>query len=396
MIQITRKEECTGCEACSQICPKKCIEIHGDNEGFIYPYVREVDCIHCNLCDAVCPVINQESELDPLCLYGAINKDKDVRMQSSSGGIFTLLAEHILEKKGVVFGVSFDSNYETVHTHIEKKEELAQFRGSKYVQSRVGDSFVQVAKFLKKGRHVLFSGTPCQIAGLNKYLRRPYKNLLLIDFVCHGVPSPLVWRKYLHELREKRDFATIDALSFRDKSNSWKYYDFKIEGSTSKGKFFSFAEFSYNNLYMKGFLNDLYLRPSCHECPAKSVKSRSDITLADFWGVENTHPHFNDDRGVSLLIVNSEKGEEYLQSIDAELIKVSSSEIPHGFKHSPCAPPRREAFFTDLQTSTSVLHLLKCYTIGGRMARIKFSIRSSITQLLGRSRLEKIKLIIKK
>ena len=200
MIKIRQNSDCCGCNACTQSCPLKCISLREDREGFLYPEADLERCCNCRLCNKVCPVINRRETGNPLSVYAVKNRDEEIRRQSSSGGIFTLLAEKILDENGVVFGARFDENWDVKHDYVETREGLALFRGSKYVQSRIGDSYLQAQQFLKKGRKVLFSGTPCQIAGLKLFLGKEYDNLLAVDFVCHGVPSPLVWRMYLSQL----------------------------------------------------------------------------------------------------------------------------------------------------------------------------------------------------
>lgn len=199
MIDIKDKKLCCGCNACVQRCPKQCISVQKDEEGFLYPIVDLSICIDCGLCEKVCLVLNQGSERNPIEVFAAVNKDDSIRMQSSSGGIFTALAEQIIQEKGVVFGARFDEKWEVKHDYTETIEGLKAFRGSKYVQSRIGDTFSKAEFFLKAGRKVMFTGTPCQIAGLRLFLRKEYENLLAVDIICHGVPSPLVWRKYLGE-----------------------------------------------------------------------------------------------------------------------------------------------------------------------------------------------------
>ena len=199
MINIQDKKDCCGCAACVQRCPKQCISLQEDSEGFLYPMVDASLCIDCGLCEKVCPIIHQADQRTPLGVYAAKNPDEAVRMQSSSGGVFTMLAERVLAEGGVVFGARWDERWEVVHDYVETAEGLAQFRGSKYVQSKIGRTFQQTESFLKQGRQVLFSGTPCQIAGLKNYLRKEYDNLLAVDFICHGVPSPGVFRTYLQE-----------------------------------------------------------------------------------------------------------------------------------------------------------------------------------------------------
>lgn len=315
MIHITNKKDCCGCSACVQICPKQCIDMTADNEGFLYPYVDNTICIDCGLCEKVCPIINQNAPRKPLAVYAAKNTNEKIRLKSSSGGIFTLLAEQIISEGGVIFGAKFNENWEVVHDYTETVEGLAPFRGSKYVQSIIGDNFFKAKRFLTEGRKVLFSGTPCQIAGLNKYLRKEYDNLLTVDVICHGVPSPMVWRDYLYYKRAKRaagknsvssslnELPLITDISFRDKTNGWKKYGFKISYRDN-------CEITpYNeDLFMKGFLKNLYLRPICYACAARSGKSSSDITIGDFWGIQKHYPEFDDNKGIGLILINSEKG----------------------------------------------------------------------------------------
>ena len=344
MININNKKDCCGCHACSNACPKQCITMQADKEGFLYPIVDKETCIDCGLCEKVCPVINQSEPRKPLHVYAAYNRNENIRMQSSSGGIFTLLAEAIINEGGVVFGAKFDKDWNVVHDYTETIEGIAAFRGSKYVQSTIGNTYSQTKKFLQAGRKVLFCGTPCQIAGLKKYLRKEYDNLLTVDVVCHGVPSPLVWRRYIDETAEKlraervdgkntvscslNELPVITGISFRDKTHGWKKYGFRISYAASKAAENPVSEsatreereilhYFKDNIFMKGFLANLYLRPSCYECAARSGKSGSDISIADFWGIQNFYPEFDDDKGVGLILVNSEKGKLIYNTVDA-------------------------------------------------------------------------------
>ena len=322
MIEIKEKKNCCGCNACVQVCPKQCISMKEDREGFLYPEVDKDICVDCHLCEKVCLVLNQGKERKPLKVYAAKNENEEIRRQSSSGGIFTLLAEQVIDEGGVVFGARFNENWEVVHSYTETKEGLAAFRGSKYVQSRIGDNYKKAEEFLKSGRKVLFSGTPCQIAGLNLYLRKEYENLLTVDFICHGVPSPGVWREYLKEeiARQcdgknsvlshsiEKEKVKIKRISFRDKKLGWKKFSFVLTLSVPDGhgaeNTVLFSEPLNKNLFLRGFLADLYLRPSCYACPAKCLKSRSDVTIGDFWGIEKVMPEMDDDKGVSVVMVN--------------------------------------------------------------------------------------------
>lgn len=344
MIEIAQKEQCCGCSACVSVCPKHSISFLEDKEGFLYPKVDLETCIDCGLCEKVCPVINQESEREPLAVYAAKNDDESIRVKSSSGGIFTLLAEKVIDEGGVVFGARFNEKWEVIHDYTETKDGLEPFRGSKYVQSNIGESYQQTETFLKAGRKVMFTGTPCQIAGLKKFLRKDYENLFTVDFVCHGVPSPLVWRMYLEEesIRFGKDINAVEEINFRDKSTGWKTYSISIKLSKN---IVSSAVFTDNN-YMGAFLSNLSLRPCCYQCPAKAGKSGANITIGDFWGIENVMPELDDDRGISVL-VNYNEGNSLFKALQT----VSYGEI---LVANPCLvksvikPTKREIFFSRL------------------------------------------------
>lgn len=379
MITITSKSKCCGCSACVQRCPKHCIVLVEDNEGFLYPNADSNACIDCGLCEKVCPVINKDDEQEPLEVFAALNPNEDIRVKSSSGGIFTQLAEKIIEKGGVVFGARFDEQWEVVHDYVETKEAIGIFRGSKYVQSRIGDNYKIAEAFLKEGRGVLFSGTPCQISGLRKYLRKDYDNLLLVDFICHGVPSPGVFRTFLRDEIDKNALMGvgknsvllpciplvsegdgldckgwgIKSISFRDKRNGWKKFGFALvlSKATAAGEensvLLSYTPL-HENLYLRGFSKDLYLRPICHTCPVKHLSSGSDITLGDYWGIAFTMPELDDDKGVSAITVNTEKGRVALHSTDVQLRPASLTDLlvhNSALQNSVPIPPQRELFF---------------------------------------------------
>lgn len=312
MVDIKDKKDCCGCSACEQVCPKGCIALKADDEGFLYPAVDKFLCINCGLCERVCPVINQGSLSRPLQTLAARNNDETVRKESSSGGVFTAIAENALNRGGVVYGAAFDKDWSVKHIRVSSVQELSKLRGSKYLQSSLGDIFSRVKADLTKGIEVVFSGTPCQVAGLKRYIRKEYVNLTMVDFVCHGVPSPLVWKKYLGSL-PKVDFKEI---SFRDKECGWHHFGLRLNGVFKKGNspWKQYEKFE-NNLYMETFLSNLTLRPSCYDCPAKSGRSGSDITLGDFWGIENIDPSIDDDKGLSLMLINTEKGRDLIERL---------------------------------------------------------------------------------
>ena len=360
MINIKNKQDCCGCSACVQRCPKQCITMAEDNEGFLYPQVDTSKCVDCHLCEKVCPVINQDEARTPLEVYAAKNSDDDIRLKSSSGGIFTLLAEQTIKGGGVVFGACWDKDWNVKHDYIDNISDLQRFRSSKYLQSVIGDNYLKAEQFLKTGRKVMFTGTPCQIAGLKHFLRKEYDNLLAVEIICHSVPSPGVWQQYLttrlHTLKWNK--SDIRNISFRDKKTGWKTYSFVIENNDGN----SFAELSNKNAFMRGFLADLYTRPSCYACPAKQLRSGSDLTLGDFWGIESLMPEIDDDKGVSAIIVNSDKGKQVLHNINVELYEVQYDELttrnPALVKSFHKTPKRTEFFKEDGSTFEEKVKIL--------------------------------------
>ena len=328
MLEIENKEKCSGCHACYSVCPTKAIEMVKDEKGFKYPVIDQPKCVNCHLCEKTCPIINKKIVDNEPKAYSCYNKNNEVRSKSSSGGIFTLIASKILEKNGVVFGASFNNKFMVEHIYVEKEEELYKIRGSKYLQSIIGDSYKQAKKFLEEGRYVLFTGTPCQIEGLLSYLNKDYENLITQDIICHGVPSPKVWNKYL-EYREKEDGEIPLEINFRSKENGWKNYNLKFR--------YNGHEYKNNqntDKYMQAFLKNVSLRESCYNCSFKKINRLSDITLADFWGIEKVNPKMFDDKGMSLVIVNSKKGNKLFNSIQDEIVKEEIN-INEAIKYNP-------------------------------------------------------------
>ncbi|MEF9923702.1 MAG: Coenzyme F420 hydrogenase/dehydrogenase, beta subunit C-terminal domain [Muribaculaceae bacterium] len=327
-----------------------------DSEGFLYPKVDASLCIDCKLCEKVCPVINQNETRKPIAVYAAKNPNEEIRMKSSSGGIFSMLAESTINQGGVVFGARFNEKWEVVHDYTETVEGIIPFRGSKYVQSQIGDSYIKAQDFLKEGREVLFSGTPCQIAGLNKFLSKEYDNLLTVDVVCHGVPSPLVWRDYLDHLyktgkisaQSRKDTLPIGSISFRDKRTGWKNFSFVIK---DKGGKITVQETLHKNIFMQGFLNNLYLRPSCHACPTRKGKSGSDISIADYWGIP---ADMDDDKGIGLVLINTQKGAAAYLTADVESVETSYAQALAGnpcMERSVAIPKYRALFWQKYQSA---------------------------------------------
>ena len=347
MIIIKDKKECVGCFACYNRCPKKCITMEEDQEGFNYPKVNLDECVNCGLCEEVCPVLRLPAKKQVRAVYACINKNEDVRMHSSSGGCFSLLAEEILKKNGIVFGAAFDDKFEVHHISIDNINDLAELRGSKYVQSRIEDTFKEVKKYLMNNKVVLFSGTPCQIAGLRRFIGKEYDNLFLVDVVCHGVPSPKVYRKLLHEAKETMG-EEITSVNFRDKSTGWKTCSFIIKGTQKE-----FRATKQDSNYMKAFLKNMSVRPSCSVCRYNNEHSSADLTIADYWGVETKFPELNDDKGVTIVLINTKKGSMMFKEISENAV-VLESDFKHGAEHNFAitkiseAHPHRTEFFKSL------------------------------------------------
>ena len=328
MEQIIEKNKCCGCHACMNICLKHAISMYEDEKGFKYPKIDQDKCINCGMCKKVCPIINCKEIEKDIKAYACYNINNDERLNSSSGGIFILLAKEIIKRKGIVFGASFDKDFNVNHSYADNEKDLNKFMGSKYTQSTIGETYKQVKDFLENDRYVLFTGTPCQVEGLKSYLRKDYDKLYTQDIICHGVPSPKVWQKYLDFLK-KQEKEKIRNIQFRNKDHGWSLFRTKIMFYTR-----TYSVCHNDDYYMKVFLNNLCLRDSCYNCSFKKKYRISDITLADYWGIDNIHPEMNDDRGTSLLIINSEKGKELFELIKGNL-KYVKTNVDEAIKYNP-------------------------------------------------------------
>ncbi|OOB79960.1 MAG: hypothetical protein BEN18_02205 [Epulopiscium sp. Nuni2H_MBin001] len=363
MIEIANAYECCGCNGCVQICPKSCITMVDDREGFWYPKVDKSKCIECQLCKKVCPIIQEKHHLketnteqkQTLAVYGGWHKNSEIRRLSSSGGVFTLLAEYILSQDGIVFGARTDKNLKVSHIGITNTKDLNKLRRSKYVQSDIGQTYTAVKNALIKGQLVLFVGAPCQTAGLQCFLNKDYSNLYTCDFICHGVPSPLVFSKYVNYL-EKKNKDSIIGFSFRNKHKGWNQIGLQM-GTVVKFRSGQFKEYmpAYRDYFMSGFLSDIYLRPACYKCMFKSKDKRhADITMADFWGVKKYYPELDDKNGTSLLLLNSTKAEELFKHVK-DNFHYKECEFDKALERNPSLwksakePKRRIQFYTDLE-----------------------------------------------
>jgi len=356
----TDKGKCCGCTACKAVCPKKAIHMQEDEEGFEYPRYHLSLCTNCGLCRKICPMKNdyqQQKELEQPLVYAVKHKNEKVRWNSRSGGVFTAISDYILEKKGVIYGCALDRHFMAAHMEAHTKAERDRFRGSKYVQSRMGDVFTEVKRNLQEGRYVLFTGTSCQIAGLKNYLAIGCncEKLLLADIVCYGVPSPRIWREYLDYI-ERKYKGKVTRVEFRNKKKyGWASHveTISIDGKEHDSK-------RYSNLFLNGHL----MRPSCYSCPYKSMKHPGDITLADYWGIEAAMPEFSDDIGISLLLINNEKGKQIFDQV-ADRVEYRLSDTAncqqYALKQPLPEPVDRKNFWWDYDTMR-FSELLKKYT----------------------------------
>ncbi len=306
-----------------------------DDKGFIYPVIDYKACNKCGLCDKVCAFDeNYKGFGDKPCVYAVKNKDDVVRGSSTSGGMFVAISDKILEHGGVVYGAGFNDRLYVCHKRAATKEERDEFKGSKYVQSNMGDNFVQVKKDLKNNLKVLFTGTPCQVSALNSFLKRDYNNLLTVDFICHGVPSNKIWQDFLGVI-EKNTSNEVVGVEFRNKDTGWHRPKTKLHlkrECTKKIK----GEQSYFQLFLPNYM----LMPACHNCKYTNFNRVSDITIADFWGIERTMPEFDDDKGISLVLVNSNKGSTLFETVRGGL-EVRESNKQDCFQRNIGSPPPR-------------------------------------------------------
>lgn len=347
-IDLVKKEQCCGCHSCFNICPEKAIQMVSDKEGFLYPKVNRNRCIECGVCLNKCPAVNIPSSFSLNKVYACYAKEHGIHMHSSSGAIFALIASYVLSEGGVVCGATFDDDMQLFHLCITNIDELERLKKTKYVQSKIGDVFCEIQEYLKLQRTVLFAGTPCQVAGLKAFLGKEHRKLLTIDLICHGVPSPAVWEKYLYEIADGKK---VIKMTFRNKENGIQNVtlDYQLsDGSIIKEEY-------GKSPYIKGFVANLYLRPSCYQCNFKGVERCSDITIGDFWGIKEYHPILYNKYGTSSVIVHSICGEKYFQKIVNQL-NICEARLSEVATWNTCLlqsverPTERNTFFTRWQS----------------------------------------------
>lgn len=384
MIEITKKEGCAGCTSCAQACPKHCIFLIQDQEGFLYPRVEMEGCINCNLCLKVCPSLNYTDYHPIIASYGGFTKDAELRKSSSSGGIFGTIAENVILENGIVFAVAMDDSCSKAEFYkVQTKEGLSSLRGAKYVQAYPLNVFVEIKEILGEGKKVLFAGTPCQVNGLMLFLHnKKYANLLTIDFICHGCPSPKLWKKYIDYLK-KNNNSKISYFNFRAKEYGWR--DYGLYYGDSKGDMY-FSKKS-EDPYMQLFLQNISLRPSCYKCAAKTFRL-SDLTIGDFWGVENIAPEYDDDKGISAIIIRSDKGQKAFEAVSNNIISfkckyddIAKYNYPE-YKSVPLSKYRQK-FFKDFD-EMSIEELKKKYLATSLKHKIKIAVEHVIKAMIFR------------
>lgn len=353
------RADCCGCESCANICPKHAIEMIRDSEGFAYPKINPELCIKCGRCDATCPSLNF-SEKFPYALpkvFLAIHQDEKILRHSSSGGVFSALSEIILNDGGIIFGAGFDDNWHVKHMQAENFIELEKLRGSKYVQSQIGDVYRRIKKYLEGGRKVLFSGTSCQCAGLKHFLGKDYDNLLTVDIICHGTPSPMLWENYIDWVGQGHE---ISHVNFRSKRFGWQILRFEVD----------FKDCGYllnrgtNISYVKLFLSNTILRKSCYACKFRFPNAGSDITCGDAWGIRKFAPELFDDTGASLAVIHTYKGQKFFDRANLKIQKVDFDVLkkynPYFF--IPSAEDfRRKDFFGELAKTKNPMAVMQKY-----------------------------------
>ena len=365
MIRVTDNSKCSGCTACHAVCPHDAIAMKPDALGFKYPVVDMDICTDCGLCEKVCAFTRPAASGNEPVAKAVRNRDVASLMESRSGAVFPVLAAEVLAQGGTVYGAAFDDAFVVRHRKAVSMKEADAFRGSKYVQSDMEGVFAEVRKDLQEGRRVLFTGTPCQVHGLSSYIPdRLKEGLLLADIVCHGVPSPYVWRDYL-EYQRKRLCGRITEVSFRDK----KTFGWAAHKETYRVGDRLHADSSFTHL----FYRHIMLRPSCAVCPYADIDRQADITLADFWGWQKSVPGFNaDDRGVSLVLVNSEKGREIMDRC-REAFEIRDVELKDCLQPNLChpsVPDRDSARFAEDYAEKGIDYVLKRYGDQGWRFRV--------------------------
>lgn len=384
MIQITNKVDCCGCNACGDVCTKGAITFKTDNEGFWYPEVDMEKCVDCGLCEKVCPIINvkglKKNDLPQSICYAAEHKNLEVVFDSTSGGLFSALADIMYKSDGYVGGAIFNDDFSVRQYISNDKKDLPKLRSSKYLQSHLDGFYNQVRDLLRAGEKVLVCGSPCQMAALRAFLRKDYENLIIVDYICRGINSPKVWRKYLDSYEERYGSKVVYCKA-KSKEYGWRNLTQKVILDNGK----AYYETKTQSNFTKGYLRTgVYCRPSCYDCKFKGYPRISDITLADFWGIEKVDKSLEKNLGTSLVMINSKKGEAYFEEVKKRInyvpVPFDSIEAGNRSLNLSVDPPKvnREEFFSDLDKMT-FLQIAEKYISPSKVskkARIKFILKN--------------------
>lgn len=385
MPELAKKEKCTGCAACFNKCPFEAIYMKADYTGFLYPVIDNMKCTNCNGCEIACPVLNNVlSKSNQQRAYIAQNKDNDIRIQSTSGGVFTAIASETIKRGGVVFGASFDDNYYVKHTVEDNINNLQKYRNSKYVQSEIGHCYKIAEEYLKQKILVCFSGTPCQIQGLKKYLSKDYDNLITVDFMCRAVPSPKVFHKYLLQMENK--YPSIKKVVFRDKARGYSYSTLSFYDSSNKNLYRGGSEYDqWLRIFFEGYCN----RESCYKCQFQTGSRVSDFTLWDCWGTSKYAPEFDDNKGTTNIIVWTKKGQELFNSFrdNLRLKEIGIDAIDASLERGVLPRPifERNEFWIDVESLSPEAFFNKYVPISG-----KVKLKSCMRQIIWRLHLHNI------
>lgn len=349
MIQILDKKMCCGCTACANVCPHRVIMMQYDIYGHSYPKLDIDQCTDCGLCERVCPMLHtdllpKDEQLDKLPVLAVYNKDEQIRQQSTSGGIFTVLADYVFKRGGIVCGARFDNTFHIFHDVAFSLDELHNYRGSKYAQSDLGNIFVRLKQMLIDGTLVLFVGTPCQVAGLKSFLRHDYEKLITCDFICLGIGSPRIWEEYLNLYWNR---SKLNRVVFKYKKYGWHHGAWRMLIEDDQGYHY-FAP--YDNPFFYTYLHAYIFRPSCFECPFKHVRRVSDFTISDCWGIDKENPTFDDNRGCSTVILQSKKAYNIFDRIKPYVMSIhygiqAVMKYNPNILHNASVPPDRDSFY---------------------------------------------------
>ncbi len=407
-LETNNKSHCCGCSACSLACPVKAITMTADIEGFLYPKINKDICINCNICIKKCcfkasdtynqkpqsseplnsdtknfkikamQIPGSEDKCSQIKCYAVKHKNDAIRRVSSSGGFFPALARYVIQNKGFVVGAAFDKNNTVCHRIINSVDEISLLQGSKYVASRIDNIYTDVKHLLEENKLILFTGTPCQNAGLLNYLDKRYENLITTDLVCHGTPSPKLFFDYLRFIENKyRD--EIKSVIFRDKIKGWHIENMTIFMNKNK-----YSRSWQRDPYYLLFLKNYSLRPSCYKCCFAKHERISDITMADFWGIEKIKPQFDDNKGTSFIIVNTPKGIELFNNFKDEFlyenVSIDACKQPM-LNHPSIMPKSRNTFFNDY-INKGIKFSFKKYADYTLLGEIKHQIKKIIMKIL--------------